>query len=260
MGYKREELEVPMLIMDNGSINNNLYFAQADDPAADEMLLSVFNGALMLVKQYQPNNVWRADSNTTEEVPTTSTKFLYVTLTSPDAAIADGDGSWMFSALVANTSNFERSLAIHLYHGTKLLETNSQSVVKDSELVVTFSGIISEACAAGDELSVQIQASGSGLELEGTDKVSSLIIQGKVDPTAASEINAAQGNRKKVPIVDVETTSNNPSRAEIEEALLGIGVDLPMKTAQTFLLRGNGRKWLCMWDEEDYLLKRMIVR
>ena len=265
MGYKRTELETNLVTMDVGKILNNLYFQQADKEEANEMLLSVYNGALMLVKQYQPNMVWKEQNNNEEEVPTTSYKFLSIVLLNPDDGttpvdIPLGEGTWMFSCVIENTSSLDRSFAAHLYIDGGLQDTLSQTVIKGVETSVTFSGIIPIACAAGATLDIYIQASGSGLELRGTNKPNSFIVQKEIDPTAANEINKAQGNKKKVPIVKVSTNANNPTRNQIETALTNIGINLPMQTAQTFILKDGNNKWLCIWDEEDYLLEKMTVK
>ena len=236
-------------------IGDNIYFEQADDPSADDMLMAIQGGHIRLTKQYSPNKRWTATDATDVTVTTTSTQLLSVTI---DEAIDNG-GSWLFSCKVENTANQSRTLAVHFQHNGTVIMTKTQEFARGTTGTAIFSGAIANAYAAGDTLDVFVQGDNSGLTILGTDKQSSFVVEKEVVVMLGNEINTAQNDTAKIPLITATVSGTTPTKAEIESALTSWGISLPFKSVQVFILVANGNKWLTIWDGEEYLLQQMTI-
>ncbi len=147
-------------------LSNNIWFEQADVVEADGMFMRVgLGGGVSLYKAPDQDVHWEDTDNTSQSLPETSTEVLVVAV---NEDVTTEDGSWNISMRFDNTANKDRTVLLNVkVNGTVSSMVSYDLKKHEIDRQVLLGGTLKNNILANDIISVELDASDTGVELRG---------------------------------------------------------------------------------------------
>ncbi len=156
--------------LESGQANNiilagNIGYVAAQDPLYDDMFLRVTNGITNLYRAPDRDVHW-ADAETNNVAITTSpVELLSVT---PDQQLVSTDSGYKITGRLDNTQNQTRQVTMSiLFDAGQVATVNIDLDKNQTNVPISYTGLIDTPVDAGTVISVTFEASGTGVQLRG---------------------------------------------------------------------------------------------